>query len=129
VSITISGKDARTMAEGRRSRARQCGAKRDVQCRRGETFCQPDLRKAGLAAKTIQAVRDLEAEDVRPKQRCTNSTDAGPMRRTKASQIYDKTGTVRAVQLLLGHTHLKSTVRHLAIGMDDALSISERFEL
>ena len=35
----------------------------------------------------------------------------------------------RAVQLLLGHTKLESTVRYLGIGVDDALSISEQVEL
>ena len=51
------------------------------------------------------------------------------MRRTKAAQIYKKTGNLRAVQLLLGHTKLESTVRYLGIEVDDALSISEQIEL
>ncbi|TIQ55796.1 MAG: integrase, partial [Mesorhizobium sp.] len=51
------------------------------------------------------------------------------MRRTKASHIYKKTGNIRAVQLLLGHTKLESTVRYLGIEVDDALAISEQVEL
>jgi len=51
------------------------------------------------------------------------------MRRTKAAQIYKKTGNLRAVQLLLGHTRLESTVRYLGIEVDDALSISEQVEV
>ncbi len=51
------------------------------------------------------------------------------MRRTTAAQIYKKTGNLRAVQLLLGHTKLESTVRYLGIEVDDALSISEQVEL
>jgi integrase len=51
------------------------------------------------------------------------------MRRTKAAQIYKKTGNLRAVQLLLGHTKLESTVRYLGIEVDDALAISEQIEL
>ena len=51
------------------------------------------------------------------------------MRRTKAAQIYKKTGNLRAVQLLLGHTRLESTVRYLGIEVDDALRISEQVEL
>jgi integrase len=51
------------------------------------------------------------------------------MRRTKVAQIYKKTGNLRAVQLLLGHTKLVSTVRYLGIEVDDALSISEQVEL
>lgn len=50
------------------------------------------------------------------------------MRRTKV-QIYKKTGNLRAVQLLLGHTTLESTVRYLGIEVDNALSISEQVEL
>jgi len=51
------------------------------------------------------------------------------MRRTKAAQIYKETGNLRAVQLLLGHTKLESTVRYLGIEVDDALTISEQVEL
>jgi integrase len=51
------------------------------------------------------------------------------MRRTKPAQIYKKTGNLRAVQLLLGHTKLESTVRYLGIEVDDALAISEQVEL
>ena len=51
------------------------------------------------------------------------------MRRTKVAQIYKKTGNLRAVQLLLGHSKLESTVRYLGIEVDDALSISEQVEL
>src|SRR3954471_11604786 len=51
------------------------------------------------------------------------------MRRTKGGAIYKKTGNLRAVQLLLGHTKLENTVRYLGIEVEDALSISEQVEL
>ena len=51
------------------------------------------------------------------------------LRRTKAALIYRKTGNLRAVQLLLGHTKLESTVRYLGIEVDDALAISEQVDL
>jgi integrase len=51
------------------------------------------------------------------------------LRRTKAAQIYRKTGNLRAVQLLLGHIKLESTVRYLGIEVDDALSIAEQVEV
>jgi len=51
------------------------------------------------------------------------------LRRTKATAIYKKTGNLRAVQLLLGHTKLESTVRYLGVEVDDALRISEQVEL
>jgi site-specific recombinase XerC len=49
------------------------------------------------------------------------------MQRTKATQIYRKTGNLLAVQLLLGHTKLESTVRYL--GIESALNIAEQIEL
>lgn len=51
------------------------------------------------------------------------------MRRTKASLIYRRTRNFRAVQLLLGHTKLESTVRCLGIEVDDALEIAEQTEV
>jgi len=51
------------------------------------------------------------------------------MRRTKATLIYKRTKNLRAVQLLLGHLKLESTVRYLGIDVDDALEISEQTEI
>ena len=51
------------------------------------------------------------------------------MRRTKVAQIYKKTGNLRAVQLLLGHTRMDSTVRYLGVELEDALAISEAIEI
>jgi site-specific recombinase XerC len=51
------------------------------------------------------------------------------MRRTKAAHIYKKTGNLRAVQLLLGHTKMDSTVRYLGVELEDALAISESVEI
>lgn len=48
------------------------------------------------------------------------------LRRTKATLIYPRTGNLRAVQLLLGHTKMESTVRYLGIEVDDALTIVEK---
>lgn len=50
------------------------------------------------------------------------------MRRTKASLIYRRTKNLRAVQLLLGHTKLESTVRYLGIEVDDAIEMAEMTE-
>lgn len=51
------------------------------------------------------------------------------MRRTKATLIYRRTKNLRAVQLLLGHSKLESTVRYLGIEVDDALEIAEQTEV
>ena len=51
------------------------------------------------------------------------------MRRTKATLVYRRTKNLRAVQLLLGHTKLESTVRYLGIEVDDAVDISEQTEV
>ena len=48
------------------------------------------------------------------------------LRRTKASMIYRRTRNLRAVQILLGHTKLESTVRYLGIEVDDALELAEQ---
>lgn len=50
------------------------------------------------------------------------------MRRTKATLIYKRTKNLRAIQLLLGHTKLESTVRYLGIEVDDALEMAEMTE-
>lgn len=51
------------------------------------------------------------------------------MRRTKASLIYRRTKNLRAVQLLLGHAKLESSVRYLGIEVDDALEMAEQTEV
>lgn len=51
------------------------------------------------------------------------------LRRTKPTLIYKRTKNLRAVQLLLGHTKLESTVRYLGIEVDDALEIAEQTEI
>jgi integrase len=51
------------------------------------------------------------------------------MRRTKPSLIYRRTKNLRAVQLLLGHTKLESTVRYLGIEVEDALELAEQTEV
>ena len=50
------------------------------------------------------------------------------LRRTKASLIYAKTKNLRAIQLLLGHSKLQSTIEYLGVEIEDALSISEGTE-
>ena len=51
------------------------------------------------------------------------------LRRTKATLIYKRTGNLRAVQLLLGHTKIESTVRYLGIEVDDAIAIAEQVDI
>ncbi|XRD81595.1 tyrosine-type recombinase/integrase [Dyella halodurans] len=51
------------------------------------------------------------------------------MRRTKPTLIYRRTHNLRAIQLLLGHTKLESTVRYLGIEVEDALALSEETEV
>jgi integrase len=51
------------------------------------------------------------------------------LRRTKPTLIYRWTKNLRAVQLLLGHTKLESTVRYIGIEVDDALEITEQTEV
>jgi integrase len=51
------------------------------------------------------------------------------MRRTKATLIYRRTGNLRAVQLLLAHSKIESTVRYLGVEIDDALDIAEKIDV
>ena len=51
------------------------------------------------------------------------------LRRTKASLIYKRTGNLRAVQILLGHTKIESTVRYLGVDVEDALALAEGTEI
>lgn len=50
------------------------------------------------------------------------------LRRTKAALIYRKTGNLRAAQLLLCHTNVDSTVRHLGVELEDTLSVAEKID-
>jgi integrase len=54
---------------------------------------------------------------------------AHSLRRTKATLIYRRTGNLRAIQLLLGHTKIESTVRYLGVEVDDALAIAEQVDV
>lgn len=51
------------------------------------------------------------------------------LRRTKAALVYKRTGNLRAVQILLGHTKIESTVRYLGVDIEDALALSESTEI
>ena len=51
------------------------------------------------------------------------------LRRTKATLIYKKTGNLRVVQLLRGHTKVESTVRYLGKEIDDALAVAEQIDV
>jgi integrase len=51
------------------------------------------------------------------------------LRRTKATLIYRRTGNLKAVQFLLGHTKIESTVRYPGIEVDDALAIAKQVDV
>jgi site-specific recombinase XerC len=51
------------------------------------------------------------------------------MRRAKATLIYKRTNNLRAIQLLLGHTKLESTVKYLGIEVEDGLEMSEKIDI
>lgn len=51
------------------------------------------------------------------------------LRRTKAALIYKQTGNLRALQILLGHTKIETTVRYLGVDVEDALKLAETTEI
>ena len=51
------------------------------------------------------------------------------LRRTKASIIYNATGNIRAIQIMLGHSKIENTVRYLGVDVEDALTLAEKMEI
>lgn len=95
---------------------------------KGTDYLFPSRLKASPHLSTRQYARIVslwvESIGLNPAEYGTHS-----MRRTKASLVYRKTKNLRAVQLLLGHTKLGSTVRYLGIEVDDALELAEKTEV
>jgi integrase len=91
-------------------------------------FLFPAQRRPEEALSTRQYARVL-AEWIRGigLDPCVYGTHS--LRRTKATLIYRRTGNLRAVQLLLGHSKIESTVRYLGIEVDDALVIAEQTDV
>ena len=85
-------------------------------------FHEPDHISTRQYARTVK--RWVASIGLEPSAFGTHS-----LRRIKVAQIYKKTGNLRAVQLLLGHTKMDSTVRYLGVDVEDALSISEGIEI
>jgi integrase len=95
---------------------------------RSHQYLFPSTLRPGQHLSTRQyarLVRDWIAEiGLNPMDYGTHS-----LRRTKATLIYRRTKNLRAVQLLLGHSKLESTVRYLGIEVEDALEMAERTEV
>ena len=93
-----------------------------------DEFLFPSRLRASLHISTRQYARVVQkwvsSIGLDPTSYGTHS-----MRRTKATLIYRRTTNLRAVQLLLGHLKLESTIRYLGIEVDDALEISEQTEI
>jgi len=66
----------------------------------------------------------VTAIDLRPEEYGTHS-----LRRTKAPIIFEATGNLGAIQILIGHSKIENTVRYLGVDVDDALSLSEATEI
>jgi len=95
---------------------------------RAEDFLFPSRVHAALHISTRQYARLLNCW-IREIGLDPAAFGTHSLRRTKASLIYRRTKNLRAVQLLLGHTKLESTVRYLGIEVDDALAIAEQIDL
>ncbi|MER2539481.1 MAG: tyrosine-type recombinase/integrase [Azonexus sp.] len=95
---------------------------------KADSFLFPSRLHASLHISTRQYARTVH-EWVRSIGLDSTLYGTHTMRRTKATLIYRRTKNLRAVQLLLGHSKLESTVRYLGIEVDDALEISEQTEI
>nr|WP_275666975.1 tyrosine-type recombinase/integrase [Dyella terrae] len=95
---------------------------------RREDFLFPSRQRPGTHLSTRQYARIVKrwvaSAGLQPSDYGTHS-----MRRTKPTLIYRRTHNLRAIQLLLGHTKLESTVRYLGIEVEDALALSEETEV
>jgi integrase len=88
-------------------------------------FCGRDPKRGLTTRQYARLVNDWVASiGLDPLQFGTHS-----LRRTKAVLIYRQTGNLRAVQLLLGHTKIESTVRYLGIEIDDAIEIAVKVDI
>lgn len=94
----------------------------------GADFLWPSRFRKSLHLSTRQYARTLRSW-VTSIGLDPSAYGAHSMRRTKVAQIYKKTGNLRAVQLLLGHTKMDSTVRYLGVELEDALAIAEAVEI
>jgi len=101
-----------------------------IEAARLETSCYlfPSRQHASPHLSTRQYSRIVESW-VRGVGLDSKAYGTHSMRRTKATLIYRRTKNLRAVQLLLGHSKLDSTVRYLGIEIDDALEISEQTDV
>jgi integrase len=95
---------------------------------RSDEHLFPSRRFEGRCITTRQYARLLQQwlveVGIEPSAYGTHS-----LRRTKVALIYRQTGNLRAVQILLGHTKLDSTVRYLGVDIEDALSLAEATDL
>jgi integrase len=91
-------------------------------------FLFPSRRNRDRCITTWQYAR-LVSEWIASTGLDANRFGTHSLRRTKASLIYRRTGNLRAVQLLLGHRKIESTVRYLGIDVDDALAIAEQTDV
>jgi integrase len=96
--------------------------------RKPDDFLFPSRRNRDRSISTRQYAR-LVSNWITSIGLDANRFGTHSLRRTKATLIYRRTGNLRAVQLLLGHTKIESTVRYLGIEVDDALAIAEQVDV
>ncbi len=91
-----------------------------------EDYLFPSRRSSHLSTRQYARVVNGWVEEIGLDSRAYGTHS---LRRTKASLIYHRTKNLRAIQLLLGHTKLESTVRYLGVDIDDALEMAEKTEI
>ena len=99
-----------------------------VQSKKAGEFLFSGRRNVGRSMTTRQYAR-LVSEWVASIGLDPHNYGTHSLRRTKATLIYRRTGNLRAVQLLLGHTKIESTAHYFGVEVDDALTIAEQVDI
>ncbi len=123
-ALPLADQGALKLGERTHDRQNQIGYG-GILARKGQVFLHeldPDTSFREELNQLAQIVVDADA--FADYGQCAHS-----LRRTKASIIYKATGNLRAVQILLGHTKIESTVRYLGVDVEDALTLAEGTEI